>query len=62
MDEPDSEDEASGAGNMEVDQVSQPEISPFECTEPSKGTYKLHGFITHLGTSVHAGHYVAHVQ
>jgi ubiquitin carboxyl-terminal hydrolase 5/13 len=22
----------------------------------------LHGFITHLGASVHAGHYVAHIK
>lgn len=24
--------------------------------------YKLHGFITHLGASVHAGHYVSHIK
>ena len=26
------------------------------------GLYKLHGFITHLGTSVHSGHYVCHLK
>ena len=26
------------------------------------GNYKLHGFITHLGTSTACGHYVAHIK
>ena len=26
------------------------------------GTYELLGFVNHKGTSVHAGHYVAHVR
>lgn len=26
------------------------------------GSYKLHGFVTHLGASPHTGHYVAHVK
>ena len=60
MDEPDS-DEA-----MEVDQSSQPvaeEVkSLFMDGEPNKGMYRLHSTITHLGSSLHAGHYVCHVR
>ena len=26
------------------------------------GFYKLNSFITHLGTSVHCGHYVCHIR
>lgn len=55
MDEPDSEDE------MAVDQVSST-ASAFSNTQPDKGTYKLQSFITHLGASVHAGHYVCHIK
>ena len=31
----------------------------FKCDKP--GVYNLQSFITHLGSSVHCGHYVAHV-
>ena len=31
-------------------------------TDDKPGVYKLQSFITHLGASVHAGHYVAHVE
>jgi ubiquitin carboxyl-terminal hydrolase 5/13 len=30
--------------------------------DPNPGNYNLHGFITHLGDSIHSGHYVAHIQ
>ena len=57
MDDPDSEDGAGEA--MDVDQVSQV-ASAFENSNPGAGNYKLQSFITHLGASIHAGHYVAH--
>ena len=56
MDEPDSEDDqpmAQPAANVK---------SLFKDEESSKGKYTLHGTITHLGASVHAGHYVCHVK
>ena len=59
MDEPDSEDE------MKVDQVSNQEEeqkSAFKNDNPNAGTYKLQSFVTHLGTSIHSGHYVAHIK
>lgn len=62
MDEADSDEEDKAANFMEIDQVSQPQVNPFQCLEPEKGIYKLHGWVTHLGTSVHAGHYVAHIK
>lgn len=31
----------------------------YECQKP--GVYNLQSFITHLGASVHAGHYVCHI-
>ena len=59
MDEPDSDDE------MQVDQSSQMDNQPknlFKCEHPEHGQYGLQGFITHLGTSVFAGHYVCHIK
>ena len=61
MDEPDTEDE------MHVDQVSNQEEehkSAFKNDNPNAGTYdyKLHSFVTHLGTSIHSGHYVSHIK
>uniref|UniRef100_A0A7S3CS02 Uncharacterized protein n=1 Tax=Strombidium rassoulzadegani TaxID=1082188 RepID=A0A7S3CS02_9SPIT len=32
----------------------------YKCAKP--GFYKLQSFITHLGSSVHAGHYVCHIK
>ena len=32
----------------------------FKCDKP--GIYNLHAFVTHLGSSVHCGHYVAHIK
>lgn len=61
MDEPDSDEEP-----MEVDQSSQAvadeKKSLFKDEAPDKGMYQLHGTITHLGSSLHAGHYVCHVR
>ena len=59
MDDPDSEDE--GGVPMEVDQVSQV-ASAFENQNSGAGSYQLKSFITHLGASIHAGHYVAHTR
>ena len=57
MDEPDSEDE------MQVDQVSETAAtSQFSNPDSTKGAFKLQSFITHLGASVHAGHYVSHIH
>ena len=64
MDEPDSADEDAGAGEaMQVD--SGPTVSAFgESNEAHQkvGVYKLQSFITHLGASIHAGHYVCHAR
>ena len=51
MDEPDSDDEMT-----DMSQLS----SPYQDEKP--GFYDLYGFITHLGTSVHSGHYVCHIK
>ena len=56
MDEPDSAEE------MQVDQVSQASQGFFTNEAPQNSDYKLHSFITHLGSSVHAGHYVCHIR
>lgn len=58
MDEPASDD-----GDMQVDQdSSQPISNLFATKHPDQGSYDLKAFITHLGTSVHAGHYVCHIR
>lgn len=59
MDDLDSEDE------MQVDQLSQSveeTKNAFENTSPKSGVYVLQSFVTHLGTSIHSGHYVAHIK
>ena len=56
MDDPDSDNE------MQVDFSQETHNSVFESKKPEEGRYKLHGFITHLGASVHAGHYVCHIN
>lgn len=61
MDEPPSDEEEP----MQVDQSSQPaeEVkSIFKDPEPDKGLYRLQSTITHLGSSLHAGHYVCHIK
>lgn len=64
MDEPDSEE--GGAGQqMQVDQDNSQKVEEsnmFECAWPEKGKYEFQKFVTHLGTSVHAGHYVCHIR
>jgi len=61
MDEPDSEGEEA---TMEVDQNAGPPESKFsDCEEfNSISAFKLQSFITHLGTGIHAGHYVCHAR
>ena len=54
MDDPD-EDEPINDESAAVDQNDQ-----YKCTKP--GQYQLQSFITHLGGSVHAGHYVCHIN
>ena len=54
MDDPDSEQEADG------DSVMQAQDVDYSCGKP--GIYALQSFITHLGASVHAGHYVCHIK
>ncbi len=51
MDDPVSDDEEMTDVNQE---------SPYKDSNP--GLFKLQSFITHLGTSVHCGHYVCHVK
>ena len=38
------------------------EIEDAMYTNKNPGLYNLHGFITHLGSGVHAGHYVCHIN
>ena len=40
-----------------MDEEPQPEVPD---TEPAN--YKLHATVTHLGASVHSGHYVCHIE
>lgn len=54
MDDPDSEDDGGG------DSVMQAPETDYSCGKP--GNYGLQSFITHLGASVHAGHYVCHIK
>ena len=61
MDEPDSDEQP-----MEVDQSSQAvaeEVkSLFLDEQPDRGLYRLYATVTHLGSSLNAGHYVCHVK
>jgi len=54
MDDPDSEIEEDSVMDDGIDHDAQ-----YLSTKP--GNYKLQSFITHLGASVHAGHYVCHI-
>lgn len=56
MDEPASEEE------MDIDQDNSHEPNLFTCAEVDNGKFQLSSFITHLGASVHAGHYVCHIR
>jgi ubiquitin carboxyl-terminal hydrolase 5/13 len=53
MDDPDSDNDA------EMTDVNA-DSNPFQDGKP--GFYDLNGIITHLGASVHAGHYVCNVK
>jgi ubiquitin carboxyl-terminal hydrolase 5/13 len=50
MDDPESDEEMTDVNQQ----------SPYKDKRP--GIYNLNGFITHLGTSTHAGHYVCHIK
>ena len=55
MDDPDSEGDSEMAN-----EENKTEREDYECDRP--GVYNLQSFITHLGASVHAGHYVCHIK
>lgn len=55
MDDPDSD----GDSQMR-DEETKTEVEDHKCDRP--GMYNLQSFITHLGASVHAGHYVCHIK
>ena len=44
--------------------MSQPEETKnaFENLNPNAGVFSLQSFVTHLGTSIHSGHFVAHIK
>lgn len=54
-DDPDSDDQEMSQPGADVAGASE-----YACAKP--GMYDLTSFITHLGSSVHAGHYVCHVR
>ena len=62
MDEPDSEEEGGNDGGMQVDQVASVFGDSADSSAASNSEFKLRSFITHLGASIHAGHYVAHCK
>ncbi len=51
---------------MQIDQDSSLKVNSdkniFVCNSPESGIYEFASFITHLGASVHAGHYVCHIR
>lgn len=53
MDDPDSDHDMT-------EEVPSSGANPYHDSKP--GIYDLSGFITHLGASVHAGHYVCHLR
>jgi ubiquitin carboxyl-terminal hydrolase 5/13 len=53
MDDPESDHE------MTQENVGESQ-NPYSDDKP--GIYELYGFITHLGASVKAGHYVCHLK
>ena len=57
MDDPDDDVEDS---EMEHEESGVDVNAQYECNKP--GIYGLQSFITHLGASVHAGHYVCHIK
>jgi ubiquitin carboxyl-terminal hydrolase 5/13 len=57
MDDPDSD---GGDHEMSEPAAAEGGASQYSCEKP--GMYDLTSFITHLGASIHAGHYVCHVR
>lgn len=55
MDDPDSD----GDSQM-INEEAKENLNNYQCDKP--GNYQLSSFITHLGASVHAGHYVCHIK
>ena len=55
MDAPSDDEEAKT-----TDEPASKVNDQYRCSKP--GVYELQSFITHLGSSVHAGHYVCHVK
>jgi ubiquitin carboxyl-terminal hydrolase 5/13 len=53
MDDPESDHEMTDVNNPGGDSLYKDE---------RPGNYSLYGFITHLGSSVHCGHYVCHLR
>jgi ubiquitin carboxyl-terminal hydrolase 5/13 len=51
MDEPDSDEDMEDLSH---------DVNPYR--DDKAGYYSLFAFITHLGTSVHSGHYVCHIK
>jgi ubiquitin carboxyl-terminal hydrolase 5/13 len=57
MDDPDEDDDAGdGDAAMQLEDLNK----AYECDKA--GHYELQSFVTHLGASVHAGHYVCHIK
>ena len=56
----DGEDEEMPAANDGGANPADLEAQMYKDDKP--GIYSLQSFITHLGSSVHAGHYVAHIR
>lgn len=56
MDDPDSD----GDGDSVMANEEAKQLEDYKCDRP--GVYNLQSFITHLGASVHAGHYVCHIN
>ena len=46
----------------EMTDVNVEDLQPSPYKDGKAGVYNLHGFITHLGASVHCGHYVCHLR
>ena len=55
MDDPDDDEPMADESEAEAVDVN----AQYKCGKP--GRYALQSFVTHLGASVHAGHYVCHV-
>lgn len=44
------------------EEMNVPVVEALGQPHPGPGIYDLQGVITHLGASIHAGHYVAHLK